>query len=184
MSSFLNSLEHKLWIMGEEIQTLPGELDSALSRLDRGKLQNLLFRLDQDCNELYNKQFAAQRVGALGLPFILQPGYPYIREITDEDLSRWRTAWKSDVRVVLGKEGVGVIAVSELARKYQTTVTQVSLAAQQQGYTVLGWDQYQKVLDEIGILIGRDEEPPAIGIPVPTTDSPKEVKILPKNSSL
>jgi len=72
------------------------------------------------------------------------------------------------------------IAVSELARKYQTTVTQVILAAQQQGYIVLGWDQYQKLLDEIGKLIGEDEESEAIvGIAVTTTEPPQEAKVLP-----
>jgi hypothetical protein len=61
---------------------------------------------------------------------------------------------------------------------------------------VLNWDQYQKLLDEIGNLIGGGEqqdkaiEPPgdtahiAIGIPVTTTDSTQEVKVLPKSSSL
>ena len=56
---------------------------------------------------------------------------------------------------------------------------------------VLGWDQYQKLLDEIGKLIGGDEEqgritgPPGhkvVGIVMTTTDSTQEVKILPKNS--
>lgn len=51
----------------------------------------------------------------------------------------------------------------------------------------MGWDQYQKLLDGIGSLIGEDEEslPEAIvmGIPVTTTDSPQEVKVLPKSPS-
>jgi len=88
--------------------------------------------------------------------------------------------------VVLGKEGVAVIAISELARKYQTTVPQVILAAQQQGYMVLGWDEYQNLLDEIDKLI-EDEESlrgTIVGIPVSTTDSPQEAKVLPKNSLL
>jgi len=55
---------------------------------------------------------------------------------------------------------------------------------------VLAWDQYQKLLDEIGALIAGDEEGGAIngspeyrvlGIPPSTTDSPKEVKILRKS---
>jgi hypothetical protein len=95
---------------------------------------------------------------------------------------------------MLGKNGVGVIAVSELAKKYQATVPQVILAAQQQGYTVLGWDQYQHLLDEIGKLIGRHEDQGetaapskhiahvAIGIPVTVADSTREVKIFPKSS--
>ena len=115
------------------------------------------------------------------------PNGPLYRRITQEDLGKWRAAWKSDIRVVIGKEGVGVIAVSELARKYKTTVSQVILAAQQQGYTVLGWDEHQNLLDQIGSLIGEDEEslPGAIvGIPATTMDSPQEVKILPKKSPL
>lgn len=63
-----------------------------------------------------------------------------------EDLVGWHDAQKSEIRVVVGKEGVGVIAVSELALKYQTTVSQVILVAQQQGYVVLGWDQISKAV--------------------------------------
>ena len=186
----MNSLENKLIAMEQEIQALPGELDSVMVRLDRGKLSRLFFQLDQDFNKLLDRLFAPQRMNALLFPFILMPdglNGPLYRRITEEDLARWRAAWKSDVRVVAGKEGVGVIAVSELARKYKTTVSQVILAAQQQGYTVLGWDEYQNLLNEIGSLIGEDEEslPGAIvGIPVTTTDSTQEVKILPKSSPL
>ena len=52
---------------------------------------------------------------------------------------------------------------------------------------MLSWDEYQNLLDEIGSLIGEDKEslPGAIvGIPVTTTDFPKEVKTLSKNSPL
>jgi len=190
MSRFLNSLKDKLRAMEEEIQTLPGELDSIVARLDQGKLRRLSFNLDQDFNKLLDRLFEAQRFNALLFPFIFMPdglNGPLYRRITQEDLAKWRAAWKSDIRVVLGKEGVGVIAVSELARKYKTTVSQVILAAQQQGYTVLGWDQYRELLDEISSLIGEDEEsvPGAIvGIPATTTDSTQEVKILPKSSPL
>lgn len=85
------------------------------------------------------------------------------------------------------QEGVGVIAVSELAKKYKTTVTQVIIAAQQQGYIMLCWDDYQNLLDEISNLIGGDEKPlpgAMVGIPVTTTDSTQEVKVLPKSSPL
>lgn len=192
MSSFLNSLEDKLRVMEEEIQTLPGELDSIVARLDRGKLRSLGSRLNQDFNNLLDQLFAPQRSQVLMsmFPFIFMPdglNGPLYRRITHEDFSRWRTAYKSDVRVVLGKDGVGVIAVSELAREYQTTVSQVVLAAQQQGYTVLGWDDYQHLLDEVGSLIGGDEKPlPVVvtGIPIIAPDSPQEVKILPKSPPL
>jgi hypothetical protein len=181
MSPFLNSLEDKLRVMEEEIKTLPGELDSIVACLNWDKLRRFFFQLDQDFNKLLDRLFDAQRINALLFPFIFMPdglnGSLY-RRITEEDLARWRAAWKSDVRVVLGKGGVAVIAVSGLARKYQTTVSQVILAAQQQGYIVLGWDQYQNLLDEIGSLIGGDEDLPPetiVGIPVTTTDSPQEV---------
>ena len=191
MSSFLNSLEDKLRVMEEETKALPGELDSSVARVDRGKLRNLGFRLNQDFNRLLDRLFAPQRINALLSPFIFMPdglSGPLYRRITEEDLAKWRAAWKSDIRVVAGKEGVGVIAISELARKYQTTVPQVILAAQQQGYIVRGWEDYQNLLEEIGSLIGGDEkslpETTVMGILVTTTDSPQEVKVLPKNSPL
>ncbi len=184
MSSFLNSLEGKLTTMEQMIQALPGELDSIVAGLDRGKLRSLGSRLNRDCNELNDKQFAAQRAGALTLPFIIEPTYPYIREITSEDLQRWREAYKSEVRVVIGKGRVEVITPSELAREYKTTVSQIILAAQRQGYTVLGWEQYQNLLDEIGNLIGADEKSltgSIVGILVITPDSTQGVKMLPKS---
>ena len=88
---------------------------------------------------------------------------------------------------------VEVMAPSELTREYKTTVSQIIRAAQQQGYTVLGWEQYLKLLDEIGNLTGEDEEQgritgsperTAVGIPVTATGSTQEVKILPKSSPL
>jgi len=50
--------------------------------------------------------------------------------------------------------------------------------------TALGWEQYLKLLDEIGKLIGGDEESlpgTIVGVPVITTDSTQGVKILPKS---
>ena len=192
MSRYLDSIRGELTAMEQEIPTLPEELDSVVTRLDRSKLRSLFFRLDQDLNKLLARLFDAQRIGALLYPLIVQPSYPYIRETTEEDLAKWRAAWKSDILVVAGKEGIGVIATFELARKYQTTVAQVILAAQQQGNIVLGWDQYRELLDEIGSLIGGDEERGTItsspgqiviGVPVTGTES-ADVKILPKNSLL
>ena len=192
MSSFLNSLEDKLTTIEQKIQALPQELDFIVARLDRGKLRSLWFRLNQDFNKLLDQLFAPQRSQLLMsmFPFIFMPnGWngPLYRRITEEDFAKWRMAWKSDILVVLGKEGVEVIAVSKLAREYQTTVSQVVLAAQRQGYTVLGWDDYQHLLDEVGSLIGGDEKPlPVVvtGIPIMAPDSPQEVKILPKSPPL
>lgn len=188
MSPFLNSLEDKLTAMEQKIGALPRELDSVVARLDRGKLRHLSFSLDQDFNKLLDRLFAPQMSRVLMFPFIFMPdglNGPISRRITQEDLAKWRSVWKSDIRVVLGKEGVAAIAISELARKYQTTVSQVVLTAQQQGYTVLGWDDYQHLLDEVGSLIGGDEKPlPVVvtGIPIMAPDSPQEAKVLPKGS--
>jgi len=167
--------------MEQEIQKLPGELDSIVTRLDRDKLRSLFTRLDQDFNKLFD---AHHRSGMFTLPLIIEPTYPYIREITSEDWSRWREAYKSDVRVVIGKGKVEVIAVADLTREYKATVSRVVLIAQRQGYLVLGWEQYQKLLDEIGKLIGGDEESlpgTIVGVPLTTTDSTQGVKILPKS---
>jgi hypothetical protein len=50
---------------------------------------------------------------------------------------------------------VEVMAASELAEKYKTTVPQIASVARKQGYIVLTWDQYIKLLDEIGKLLGE-----------------------------
>jgi len=42
-----------------------------------------------------------------------------------------------------------------IAGKYKTTVSQIAPVAQQKGYTVLSWEQYIELLDEIGTLIGE-----------------------------
>lgn len=155
MSQFLNSLKDRLTVVEQEMQSLPGELDSMVARLDTGKLRSLLSRLDQDCNELYDKKLAAERSGALVLPIILQLSPPYTRQITDEDWSRWRESYKSTLQVVIGKGRVEVMAPSKLAQKYKTTVSQTIHVARQQGDIVLGWDEYQKLFGEIAKLIGR-----------------------------
>ena len=151
--SFLNSLNDRLTTIEREVQTLPGELDSIVARLDRGKLQSVLIRLEQDCDQLYEKQSAAQSSGVLALFLIFSLEFLSFTPKTSE--ARWREAYKSKVRVVIGEGKVEVMATSELAEKYKTTVSQITIVAQQQGFIVLRWDQYIKLLDEIGKLIGE-----------------------------
>ena len=153
--SFLNSLNDRLTTMEREVQTLPGELDSIVRRLDWGKLQSVLIHLEQDCNQLYEKQSAAQSSGGITLPWIFDPQSLSLTSRTSEDKSRWREAYKSKVRVVIGGGKVEVMAASELAEKYKTTVSQIAPVAQQKGYTVLSWEQYIELLDKIGTLIGE-----------------------------
>ena len=153
--SFLNSLNDRLTTMEREVQTLSGELDSVVARLDRGELRSILIRFEQDCDQLYEKQSAARSSGLPKLPVILDLQPLSITPITSEDRSRWREAYKSKVRVVIGEGKVEVMAASEIAGKYKTTVSQIAPVAQQKGYIVLSWEQYIKLLDEIGKLIGE-----------------------------
>jgi len=88
---------------------------------------------------------------------ILTFAYPYFRDVTDEDLSRWRAAHKPEVRVIIGNGKLEVTSASRLAAKWETTVSLITPVAQQQGYVLLNWDQYQKLLDEIGKLINGDD---------------------------
>ena len=155
MNKFLNSLSEKLEAMEQEIQALPGELYSKVTQIDRGKLQSVLIRLEQDCNQLYKKQFAAQSKGVFTLPLIFDVKTFSVTPVTNENRARWREAYKSKVRVVIGEGKVEVMAASEIAEKYKTTVSQIAPVARQQGYIVLRWDQYIKLLDEICKLIGE-----------------------------
>ena len=89
MSAFLNSLKDRLTAMEQEMQTLPGELDSIVTGLDRGKLRSLLFHLNQDFNKLLDELFTPQRSRVLASPLVIMPEPPFFRLITGEDLSRW-----------------------------------------------------------------------------------------------
>lgn len=183
MSSFLISLNDRLTAMEQEIETLPGELDAIVARLDRSKLRSLFFRLNQVLDNLMDDRFNRP---TLGFPPIIQPTYPFIREVTNKDLQRWRETYKSEVRVIIGKGKVALMAPSELASKHKTTVSQIILGAQRQGYIVLSRDRYQKLLDEVGQLIGGGEEAgrvtesdgTIVGIPLPTTIPDKPIKQL------
>jgi hypothetical protein len=154
--------------MERDMQTLSGELNSIVRRLDRGKRGNLLVRVNDDFNKLLDKLSAPQSSGVLALPLIVSLQPLSITPVTSEDRSRWRAAYKSDIRVVIGKGRVQVMAASEIKR--ETAVSQITPVARQQGYIVLNWDQYQKLLDEMGKLISDDEEWGKVnGLPLPTT---------------
>ena len=153
--SFLNSLNDRLTTMEREVQTLPGELDSIVRRLDWGKLQSVLIHLEQDCNQLYEKQSAAHGREGIMLPQIFSLETLSTTPITSEDISKWREAYKSKVWVAIGEGKVQVIAASEITEKYETAVSQIATVARHQGYIVLSWDRYVKLLDEIGKLIGE-----------------------------
>jgi hypothetical protein len=146
--SFLNDLNDRLAVMEQMVQKLPTELDSVVERLDRNKLQGILTRLEQDCDRLYEKRAAAQDIKGIVLPEIFDMEALSLRPITVADRDRWRDAYKSKLRVVMGGGKVEVIEASEISEKLKRSVVS------QQGYIVLRWDQYIKLLDEIGKLIG------------------------------
>ena len=76
MSPFLNSLEGKLTTMEQKIQALPGELDSIVARLDRGKLRSLGFQLNQDFNKLLDRLFCSSEKSGVGISFHIHAGWP------------------------------------------------------------------------------------------------------------
>ncbi|MFC1930336.1 hypothetical protein ACFLWE_00340 [Chloroflexota bacterium] len=149
---FLKSLSNQL--MERDIQTLAGGLESIVARLDRGKLSNLLIHLEQDCNQLYDKQSAAQRITPLRLDGIFDLDYFSLRKITDEDLARWREAYKSKVVVVISRGKVGVMPASEAAEKLGIAISQKAPVTKLNGCIVLTWERYKKLLDEISKLTG------------------------------
>jgi len=151
VSTFLNGLRDKLTALEQEIQALPGNLDSILVRYDQGKWAGLLHHLNQDFDTQLDELVAPKRTGVLVLPLIVTLQPFEIKLITDEDRSRWRTAKKSEIRVVIGKVKVEVTAASKIAGRTEIAVFQ------QQGFIVLSWDHYQKLLDEIGKLISGDD---------------------------
>ncbi len=61
MSQFQSSFKDKLTTIEQEMRNLPGELDSIVTRLDRGRLTNLFLRLNQDFNKLFDRLFGTRR---------------------------------------------------------------------------------------------------------------------------
>jgi hypothetical protein len=190
MSSYLCSLEVTLAAMEQEIQNLPRELDSAVARLDRAKLRHLGARLNRDLSMLLDRLSVLERSMVYGCPIVFDSGSsPCIRQVTSEDLVRWREAHKAEVWVVIGKGSVAVMAHPEVAGENKVTVPEGINDVRQQGYLVLRWEHYQVLLDEIYGLMGEDVERSAasltervvIGIPVETTGSCREANVVPPN---
>ena len=93
-----------------------------------------------------------------------------------EQISKSNEASTPDVTVVLSKGRVKAIAISNLAGENNMTVSEVILDLGKQGYLVSRWNQYQKLLDEIGNLscdheeqgkLTEPPEPPVIRLPLP-----------------
>jgi hypothetical protein len=150
---FLDNLDGRLVKIKREIQTLPGELDSIVAQLDRSKLQSIRSRLEQEFDQFIDEQIVAQNPGETILPIIVELPSVRTRRVNDQDLSRRREAYKSKVRVAIGEGMVKLMPVSEIAEKMGITISQITPVAQRKGYTVLSWDQHQRLLDEIDKLV-------------------------------
>ncbi|MFC2003898.1 hypothetical protein ACFLV4_08190 [Chloroflexota bacterium] len=150
---FLNSLSDQLAAMEREMQAFSGDLDSMVRRFDQGKWDNMLLRVNENFSKLLDKLSAPRISGVFPLPLIFDPQSFSITPVTSEDRARWRAARKSEIRIVIGKGQVQVMAASEITGKGETAVSHRIPFGQQQGHIILNWDQYQKLLDEIGKLI-------------------------------
>ena len=155
---FLNSLNDRLTTMERDMQSISEELDSMVRRLDQGKWENLFLRVNEDFNKLLDELSIPRISGLFSVPLILDPQSLSFTPITSENRARWRAAHKSDIRVVIGKGKVQVMAASEVTGEEETEVSQIIPSPQQQGYIILDWDQYQVLLDEIGKLRSGNDE--------------------------
>lgn len=157
MSEFIDSLSDRLTALEQEAQAFPEKLDSIVARLDRGKWENVLVRVNDDFNRLLDKLSAPKSSVGLALPLIFDVHSFSLTRVTSEDKARWRSAHKSDIRVVIGGGRVQVMAASERTGKGEFAFSHRIPFAQQQAHIILTWDQYQKLLNEISKLIGDSE---------------------------
>jgi hypothetical protein len=154
---FLDGLSSQLAAVEQKMQALPEELDSIMVRINRDKWRNLLVRVNEDSNKLLDRLSTHQIHGVLSLSLIFDLQSFSLTPITSEDRARWRDAHKPDIRFVIGKGKVRVMAVSEASGEGEAEVSQIISLSQQQEYIMLNWDQYQKLLDEIGKLISGND---------------------------
>jgi len=155
---FLNSLNDRLTTMERDMQSISEELDSIMRRLNSDKWRNLLIRVNEDFNKLLDELSIPRISGLFSVPLIFDQQSLSFTPITSEDRARWRAAHKSDIRVVISKGKVQVMAASEVTGEEETEVSQIIPFSQQQGYIILNWDQYQVLLDEIGKLRSGNDE--------------------------
>lgn len=149
----LNDIDDQFGAIERKVQTLPGELDSIVASLDHSKLQTIFTRLEKDCDRLYEKQCDSQNNGIFRSDLIFETQPLSFRPITSEDRARWREAFKSRIAVEICKGKIEVIPVFEIIEKDKTTLSRIASMARQEGYLILGWPQYLKLLNEIGKLI-------------------------------
>jgi uncharacterized protein (UPF0216 family) len=120
--------------------------------------KNLLVRVNKDNINLLDKLITPQSNGTLMLPVVFNMESFSFAQVTGEDKTRWRNTRKPEIRVVIGKGKVRVMAVSEIAGEEETTASNKTPSLREQGFIILTWDQYQKLMTEIEKLIGSGKE--------------------------
>jgi hypothetical protein len=158
VSDFLDVLSERLTLMEQEVRALPEKLDSIVARIDRRKWDNLLVRINKDYNNLLDELIAPQSNGVLTLPVVFDMDTLSFTQVTGEDKARWRNTRKPEIRVVIGKGKVRVMTFSEIADEEETTASNKTPSLREQGFIILTWDRYQKLVYEIGKLIGGCKE--------------------------
>jgi len=164
VSRFSDDLRHVLEAVERRIQKLPREVDSAVKHLDRTRLRDAFQKLHQDYKNSLQEEQSAAGIGGFATGLALLAG-----QVTKDEASSVKAMLSPDVRIMIGSGEVKVVAISRLARENKTTASETISNLQEQGYTVLAWDQYEEVLDEIGNLISegkgdRITEPPRSAI--------------------
>ena len=152
MSGFLDSLRDELETIEQRIEALPGDIDSVVSHLEWTKLRTFFLGLNQDYRKLLQDEQRLYQGVLLGRLLITTD------RAMAEQMSNLIKTFIPDVRVVLGKGQVKAMAISNLARENKMTASDIILSLREEGYLVLGWDEYRKLLDEIGKLLAQPKE--------------------------
>jgi hypothetical protein len=148
-------------ILAEKMSSLPEKLDRASGCLERGRLRNMLSNLEHCYNRVVDDEEEAREAYSFGREL----GYTLLEPKLGERISRLKEP--IDVRVIIGKGTVTALALSQLARKSDTSTRVVVYNLRQQGFIVLTWEQYQKLFNEIVKLAPLY----LVGIPVEDTDT-------------
>ncbi len=139
----LDNFANQMDALADRMASLPGELDDASGRLERGRLRRMFSNL-----ECYYSIIAANEERARkSYSFATEVAYSLIDPKFGERMSRLKEP--VDVRIVMGDRVVTALAVSRLAREGGISTYGVMHNLRKQGYTVLTWNQYQKLFNEV-----------------------------------
>jgi len=157
----LDNFDKQLDALAEKMASLPEQLNQASRYLERGRLRRIFSNLE--C--WYKALVANEEEARKSYSFAKELGYTLLSPKAGERVSRLKEP--VDVRIVVGKGVVTALAISRLAREGRVTTHSVVHSLRQEGYTVLTWNQYRRLLSQI-----LDLAPPhLLGTPVAVTTS-------------